>query len=207
MSKSKKLNLNNITLVCIGSTKVKETLLAINICKKHCKFKDIIFFSDQKNPYQCAIDPMRSIKDYDKFSIFELPFIKFDTDFILIVHWDGFIVNPQAWTSDFLKYDYIGAPWPWMNNMVGNGGFCLRSKRFLEAQQSIVSSIQQPQDPDDVCLSVRLRSHFNRLGCVYGDDVGYRFSTEYGGYYQYNSFGFHDFRPNPQFKQLVSKSN
>ena len=38
----------------------------------------------------------------------------------------------------FFDYDYIGAPWP--NNFVnrvGNGGFSLRSKKFLELTAKI----------------------------------------------------------------------
>ena len=30
----------------------------------------------------------------------------------MIVHADGFIVHPEMWRDEFLKYDYIGAPWP-----------------------------------------------------------------------------------------------
>lgn len=65
-----------------------------------------------------------------------------DTDYCLIIHDDGFIVNPHLWTDDFLKYDYIGAPWylginrglTWLqdrHNLVGNGGFCIRSKKLM----------------------------------------------------------------------------
>lgn len=204
MSKSKKLNLKNITLIAIGSTKIEETIKAINICQKSCSFGDIIFFSDQFNPYQSKIDAMMSIKDYDKFVVFDLPKIDFNTDFILTIHWDGFIVNPNAWTSDFLQYDYIGAPWPWLNNTVGNGGFCLKSRKFLQVQNDIVTPEVTLKDPDDLFLAYRLRNEFTTHGCIYGDTVGYRFSTEYGGYYNHNSFGFHDFRPNPQFKPLLA---
>lgn len=204
MSKSKKLNLKNITLIAIGSTKIEETIKAINICQKSCDFGDIIFFSDQLNQYQYKIDPMQSIKDYDKFVVFDLPKIDFKTDFVLTIHWDGFIVNPNAWTQDFLHYDYIGAPWPWINNTVGNGGFCLKSRKFLQIQGDIVTPEILLKDPDDLFLSHRLRNEFIAHGCLYGDVMGYRFSTEYGGYFNHNSFGFHDFNPNPQFKPLLA---
>jgi hypothetical protein len=77
-----------------------------------------------------------------------------DSSFVLIWQWDGFIVNPEMWTNDFMNYDYVGAPifsdyWhatvKWLEKnkpgwrtppnleipIVGNGGFSLRSKRFL----------------------------------------------------------------------------
>lgn len=97
---------------------------------------------------------MNSIKEYNDFILNINPFIK--SDFALIVQDDGHIVNPNKWSNEFLNFDYIGAPWPnnkkWKSrfkkkyneeisdqivqninrNQVGNGGFSLRSKKFLE---------------------------------------------------------------------------
>ena len=68
---------------------------------------------------------------YSKFCVFDLPKLVTE-DHFMIIHTDGFPVNPHKWSDQFLHYDYIGAPWP--SNMcpkpVGNGGFCIRSKRF-----------------------------------------------------------------------------
>lgn len=50
-------------------------------------------------------------------------------DHCLIIHRDGYILNPEKWTDEFLKYDYCGAPWD-RNRNGGNGGFSLVSKRF-----------------------------------------------------------------------------
>lgn len=52
-------------------------------------------------------------------------------DYNLIIHSDGFAVNKDAWTDEFLDYDYIGAAW--QDGRVGNGGFCLRSKKLYDA--------------------------------------------------------------------------
>ena len=69
----------------------------------------------------------------------------------------------------FLNYDYIGAPWPnnkrWKNrflkldkeiasniiknfsfNQVGNGGFSLRSKKFLEYSAQFSDTLGLPED-------------------------------------------------------------
>lgn len=56
------------------------------------------------------------------------------TPHALIVQHDGFVLNPQRWDDAFLRYDYVGAPWPDRQhaNIVGNGGFSLRSRRLLE---------------------------------------------------------------------------
>ncbi len=58
-----------------------------------------------------------------------------NTDYNIIIHWDGYAVNAQAWTDEFFQYDYIGAPWLWWpdGENVGNGGFTLRSRRLYDA--------------------------------------------------------------------------
>jgi len=61
----------------------------------------------------------------------------------MIVHTDGFILNPDLWDDRFLDYDYVGAPWymscttHW-ENLVGNGGFCIRSRKFLNYSKRFV---------------------------------------------------------------------
>lgn len=54
-----------------------------------------------------------------------------EEDYNLIIHADGFAVNPDAWDDEFLRYDYIGARWN--NGLVGNGGFSLRSRKLYDA--------------------------------------------------------------------------
>lgn len=65
--------------------------------------------------------------------------LRFQTDYVLIIQSDGMPINPGL--ESFLgMYDYVGAPWPghchrkdWFpypKYGVGNGGFCLRSKRI-----------------------------------------------------------------------------
>lgn len=198
-----KLNLSSVTLIAIGSTKVTETLKAINLCLEKANFNDVYFFSSEPNEYQIPIPEMKSIKDYDHFVVHKLPSY-IESPFCLTIHWDGFIVNSEAWTDTFYDYDYIGAPWPWMRYICGNGGFCLKSKKFLTTQQKIITADKVFDRPDDVLLCVDYRSEFEKFGCLYAPrTIAQKFSTEYGGYYNFNSFGFHDFRPNPQFKKLL----
>lgn len=65
------------------------------------------------------------------------------TDYVLVVHADGFVIHPENWSDDFLHYDYIGSPWPLPQNdyayrdcsgricRVGNS-VSIRSRRLLE---------------------------------------------------------------------------
>lgn len=197
------IDLSNTTLICIGSTKTQETLQAIEICCGFATFKDIKYFTDQDTPYTCRIAKIKSIREYDNFVIKELP--KYiESDFALTIHWDGFIVNSNAWTNEFFNYDYIGAPWPWWNHVCGNGGFTLKSKKFLDAQKEMFNESYVVNSPDDVDLCINNRQTFIDKKCVYAPpNIAYQFSTEYGGYHNYNSFGFHDLRVNPQFKNKI----
>lgn len=80
-----------------------------------------------------------------------------DTPHVLTVHRDGFVLNPGRWSGEFLEYDYIGAPWPasWgLPHRVGNGGFSLRSARFLRAMAAHGDRIQHPEDAY-FCLQAR----------------------------------------------------
>lgn len=55
-------------------------------------------------------------------------------DYDIIVQWDGYAVNPEAWTDEFFDYDYIGATWD--DGVVGNGGFSWRSKKLYDVMKS-----------------------------------------------------------------------
>ena len=68
-----------------------------------------------------------------------------DTDYVLLVHYDGFVVHPESWQDRFLEYDYIGSPWPvpapgtkhCYHDAYGNlcrvgNSVSLRSRRLLE---------------------------------------------------------------------------
>jgi hypothetical protein len=188
-----KLELNNITLFSLSSYKLEETQKAIDICLKKANFSKVIFL--QNNPFG------NDIIGYSKFMLEKLPNI-INTDYVLVVQWDGFIINPDAWTNDFLNYDYIGAPWPQYNHICGNGGFSLRSKKFLDAQKSICHNINYKKFrgddsfkniPEDLILAHYFREKFEKVGCSFApSELGYRFSIEVGDYDKNNlPFGFH----------------
>jgi Protein of unknown function (DUF5672) len=66
-------------------------------------------------------------------------------DFDIIVQWDGYAVNPEAWTNEFFNYDYIGATWD--DGLVGNGGFSWRSRKLYDAM--IASDIKSKYEQFD----------------------------------------------------------
>ena len=111
------LNLDNVTLVAMASIKVFATVQALKYSRRDIKFArtllishkrpwylpndiDFEFTSKNKNIYEWCYKIIYSLHEY------------IDTEFVILIHNDGFIVNPEKWDSNFLKYDYIGAPWP-----------------------------------------------------------------------------------------------
>lgn len=70
------------------------------------------------------------------------------TSYALCVQWDGFVLDGRAWQRQFLDYDYIGAVWPQFDDeyKVGNGGFSLRSRRLLEATQTLPLDDSEAED-------------------------------------------------------------
>lgn len=147
--------------------------------------------------------PRMSYLDYNKFCLYSLPNLV-QSDYCMIVHADGFIVNPHLWEDEFLNYDYIGAPWyisdtevlPWLSespNIVGNGGFCIRSRKFLDFSKSFVG--YDGTRNEDVFLCIDNYSKATEAGIRIADrDTAARFSVEIlSGRYPSinNSFGFH----------------
>lgn len=67
---------------------------------------------------------------------------RFETEYVVIIQIDGMPVNSGIDKFLGMKYDYVGAPWPghchrkdlfpYPKYAVGNGGFCIRSKRICE---------------------------------------------------------------------------
>lgn len=116
-----------------------------------------------------------------------------DTDHVLIIHPDGYILNPSAWSNDFLQYDYIGATWWYKDNKnVGNGGFSLRSKKLLDILANLDLDRYHPED-DIICRGIR--PYLDEQGIKFApEEVANRFSIEAYGVQdnRYNgAFGFH----------------
>jgi Protein of unknown function (DUF5672) len=102
------------------------------------------------------IGPIRSGADYSHFVLRQLP-AHIASSHVLVTQWDGFVVHPEAWTDEFLQFDYLGAVWtdPPAEHGVGNGGFSLRSQRLLQA--GLDDRITQ-EHPEDLMLCRRYRS-------------------------------------------------
>ena len=109
------LSLNTLTIVSAGDTKIEGNIRALKASSKLLKAQETIYFTSKKilnnskNLRVINIDPLKSPKDYNYFIIYDL-FKYINTSHVLIVQYDGFVVNPNKWNKLFFEYDYIGAP-------------------------------------------------------------------------------------------------
>lgn len=192
-----KLKLPNVTLVAMATRNVEETLQALIYSCKGVEFGRVKLLSHY-SPYGLDnnVDFVRiaKIKDIDEWSykiVYELSEY-IETDFALLVHADGFVVNPSSWRDEFLNYDYIGAPWPLpsddisyrdINGNIVRGGnsVSLRSKRLLE----LPTKLKLPWEPyhgfynEDGFICVKNRHVYESNGMKFAPlDVAKYFSHE-----------------------------
>jgi hypothetical protein len=102
------------------------------------------------------------------------------TSHVLLVQWDGYVVDAAMWQPAFLDVDYIGAPWPNGSGgyVVGNGGFSLRSRKLLEVLNDDSFPLLTTNEDVTIC-----GLHRPRLEAEYGirfasTELARRFSFE-----------------------------
>lgn len=143
-----KLKLPNVTLAAMTSVNLYETICALKYSMQGIEFGDVMLITHRRPlflPKGIHYRHTSRLKDIDAFNykmVYELADY-IDTEFVLLVHYDGFVVHPESWREEFLDYDYIGSPWPLPRNdyayrdskgeicRVGNS-VSIRSKRLLE---------------------------------------------------------------------------
>jgi hypothetical protein len=174
--------MTSITLCCIDCVNQPLAVRALRLSMPALQFAETLFltsgvhdFPDLRVEY---IPPLQSHAEYSHF-VAKTLVAHIHTSHVLLVQWDGYIINPSAWTDEFLQYDYIGATWGFHKDVyrVGNGGFSLRSKRLLEALRDpeIVET-----HPEDVAICRQYRPLLEqRYGIRFAPEaIAERFSFE-----------------------------
>ena len=186
--------LDRVTLCCIDCVNHDLALAALDQCLRKCTFARALFVTDRAISYEgvetVLIPTLDSRDAYSHFVIKELGQYV-DTDFVLLIQWDGYVLNGAAWSDEFLAYDYIGAKWTWHRDghTVGNGGFSLRSKRLLDALRD-PHIVPLPLEDEAIC-----RTYRGYLEAQHGirfapEPVADRFSFEASSFSAV-PFGFH----------------
>ena len=217
------LKLKEVTIISINGRDPENSARAIDYSCKNIDFYDKIIFTNKDVSFNgiktIKIENLSSIEDYNIFCIKELhKYIK--SSHCLIVQPDGFVVNPYLWSDFYLQYDYIGAPWSHFLsgevlkkcnlhsdkqiNIVGNGGFSLRSKKLLKECSNLEYS--NPSLEEDCFLTTLKRKELKEKGIKFAPVMlAQQFALESpvsDRSVMWNSFGFHgSIKYFPHFKQ------
>ena len=207
------IDLPNVTLVSIDTTDdLSGTLKGVYTSMSGINFGavKIITTKNQIETNYSLVDdgivleePVVDIKNYNDYNHYVIHDLHnhVNTSHCLLVQPDGFVLFPEKWNNEWLKYDYIGAPWTYAedayidpfgnHHRVGNGGFSLRSKKFLEVPTKVEvpwetnnsdfywmpEGVVNYHEDGNVC--VHNRHIFIEQGCKYAPvEVAIRFSQE-----------------------------
>jgi hypothetical protein len=199
-----KMRLPSVTLCCVDTRHPELGVKALSNSMNRVEFARSVLFTNLDVETADArietirIDALRSITDYSRFLMKGL-WEHVRTEHVLVIQWDGFVIDQSAWTDEFLEFDYIGAPWSplhaWLppnHGGVGNGGFSLRSRRLLHALRD--SRIRDDYASEDLAICIQYKSHLEGVhGIRFAPrPLAQRFSYE-GDRVPFPTFGFHSF--------------
>jgi len=191
------INLSNVTLIAMTSVKIPQTIKALQYSMRGINFGAVKIVSDIKPenlPDGITHEYVEKISNIDEWNysiIYKLG--KYvDTEFLMLIHDDGFIIHPELWRDEFLDYDYIGAPWPLPNDdfsyrdingeliRVGNS-VSLRSKKLtdLASELNLEWKSFHGFSNEDGFICVNYRHIYKEYGMKFADiDVAKYFSHE-----------------------------
>jgi hypothetical protein len=191
----------------------RHYIRALRLSMLGVRFGRVTFLCTDYSPVVDGIEVLKipSINDRLEYSVFCIKELwKYvSLPFCLLIQADGFVVTPHKWDNEFLKYDYIGAPWSGVDSdasRVGNGGFSLRSQKFL----SLCGEFPFPIDDCEDHLMCRVhRDWFIHKGVRFAPvPLAAEFSREErykdDGYDMSLAFGFHGWaRGREAYKFLI----
>lgn len=96
--------LPNITLMGIDCVNVERLQKALDISCAGIEFGAVKLLTslETSDSRKVEIPHIGSIEDFSKFSICDL-YKYVDTEYVLLVQYDGFVLNPQSWNDEFLN--------------------------------------------------------------------------------------------------------
>lgn len=208
------IKLPDVTLISVDTTSnINGTLRALYTSMSGIEYGSVKLITDEKNikeyesklkddgiDLEKSVIDIKNYNDYNYYVIYKLR-EHVSTSHCLLVQPDGFVLFPDKWDDAWLGYDYIGAPWAYVEDAyidpfgnhqrVGNGGFSLRSKKFLDVP-NIVDVPWETNNSDfywmpegvvnyheDGNVCVHNRHIFIEHGCKYAPvEVAVKFSQE-----------------------------
>lgn len=222
------INLPSITLVAVATRDSEKALSALEYSRRGINFGKVLLIHSNHTPlmtdiWQCEIEPFRTIDDWNKYIFYDLTH-DIETDYCLIIHPDGFVVNPEKWDNNWLNYDYIGSPWDIPTakaisrgnthgqlHRVGNS-VSLRSKKLLDVPRKYNIEWRKFNNAtnEDTAICSHYRPIFDEAGCKFAPvDVAVHFGREHEvpegkGIEPFCFHKYHHSRhPNQQYKGLI----
>lgn len=166
------IQLPDVTLCSVDCLYPELSAQALLASSSQCQCSRTMLFTDREicipGIETVIIPAIRSISEYSEFIVKKLAGYM-STSQVLIVQYDGFILDSSKWDAAWLDYDYIGAIWSRKDGCsVGNGGFSLRSRRLLDA-------LQDPRIKDLTPEDLAICCHYRAL---LEQEYGIRFAPE-----------------------------
>jgi len=174
------IKLPNVTLIALTNKDFQGHLDAIHKSTEQIDFGGVKLIWDEK---------ITSIDDWNKKIIYDLTNYV-STDFALLIHADGYVINPTLWRDEWLEYDYIGAPWPFPSDnysyrdtdgnivRVGNS-VSLRSKKLMDLIATRPWKSYYGNTNEDGFICCHHRKWLEEQGCKFAPlEVAVHFSKE-----------------------------
>lgn len=148
-----------VTLICADSVNHGAAIYALKKTLEHITPAKTIFFTDRelKLPnIEVRYHKINSRKEYSEF-ILKTLYAHIETEYVLIVQSDGYVIDGEQWDDEYLQYDLLGAPWPYDHDRrIGNGGCSLRSLKLLKAvAEDDMIDVLHPED-QSICIIYKM---------------------------------------------------
>lgn len=162
------LHLPEVTLILLSNRDFEGAKKALDKSCENIDFGGVKLIWDEK---------IKSIADWNEKIIFELPKYVF-TSHAMLIHQDGYVVDADAWDHEWMKLDYIGAPWPLPQDdysyktrsgklvRVGNS-VSLRSKKLMDLVATRPMEFHYGNNNEDGQICAWERDWLEEQGCKF----------------------------------------
>jgi len=202
------IKLDKVTIIAIDCYNYGGAVSALKKSMVQCEFAAVKLLTDIPIKIDgieiVQISPIKSKEEYSRFCIKELHKY-FDTEFVLVIQHDGFVLDGKCWDNEFYNYDFIGSPWLYQDGRnVGNGGFSLRSMKL----QKILGTDSNIKicSPEDEIIGRLYRDYLIEEHNIKfpSEEIADTFSFELRTPIQ-STFGFHGYFHNPYQPTVLIK--
>jgi hypothetical protein len=208
------LELPSVTLMCADCVDVARAVNILEKCRSKCNFGAVKFLTSLETdyPFKVPIQPLNCHLDYSVWML-KKAHQYITTPHLLIVQYDGYVLNPEAWDPAWLNYSYIGPLFIHKHTIVptsvGSGGFSFRSNALMQYVCALLppwtgSATEYHQRHckfyEDGMIALHFRENLAAAGFTFAPPQEASKFAQGGNcdpsYYVDRPFGFHGYWPN-----------